>query len=83
MSSGKEAGKTMKHAKNFKDLTGRKIGRLTFLEYADTTSQGNARWKVMCDCGTVFVTRAANIIHGDTRSCGCLKVEMLKARHKH
>lgn len=72
----------MAHSSNFKDLTGQKIARLTFLEYVDTTKNGNARWKVRCDCGVEFVTQAASILHGDTKSCGCLRVEMLKARHK-
>lgn len=70
------------HAANFKDLTGQKIGRNTFLEYVERTRQGNARWKVRCDCGTEFVLTAANVLHGSTRSCGCIRVEMLKARNK-
>lgn len=73
----------MAHARNFKDLTGQKIGRLTFLKYAERTEQGNARWWVACDCGTRFIVTAANVVHGDTRSCGCLRAEMLRARHKH
>ena len=72
----------MTHARNFKDLTGQKIGRLTFLEFVDTTSQGNARWRVQCECGTIFITSAANILHGNTRSCGCLRVEAIRARSK-
>lgn len=72
----------MKHARNFIDLTGQKIGRLTFLEYVERTEQGNARWRVRCDCGTECIVTAANVIHGSTRSCGCIRVEMLKARGK-
>lgn len=72
----------MAHARNFKDLTGQKIARLTFLEFVDTTEQGIARWKVRCDCGVEFVTVGVNIIRGNTKSCGCLRVEMLRARNK-
>ena len=72
----------MTHPKNFIDLTGQKIGRLTFLEYAERTQYGNARWKVRCDCGTEFIVSAYNVIHGSTRSCGCLRAEKLRARFK-
>ena len=72
----------MIHSKNFIDLAGQKIGRLTFLEYVGRTHQGNARWKVRCDCGTEFEVTSSNVIHGSTRSCGCLKIEKLKARNK-
>ena len=72
----------MTHSKNFIDLTGQKIGRLTFLEYVGRDEQGNARWKVRCDCGTQYVVNSHNVRHGSTRSCGCLRIEKLKARHK-
>jgi hypothetical protein len=72
----------MKHAKNFQDLTGQKIHRLTFLEFVGRNEQRNSRWKVRCDCGTEFVLTAANVLHGSTRSCGCIRVEMLTARNK-
>lgn len=73
----------IKHARNFQDLTGQKVGRLTFLESVGRTRQGNARWKVRCDCGTEFVLTAANVLHGSTRSCGCYRIENNKKRHKH
>ena len=65
----------MAHAKNFIDRTGQKVHRLTFLEYADTTRDGNARWRVRCDCGTEFITTGKSILCGDTRSCGCYLAE--------
>ncbi len=72
----------MTHPKNFIDLTGHKIERLTFLEYVGRDEKGNARWKVRCDCGTEYVVTAHNVTHGSTRSCGCYRIEKLKARHK-
>ncbi len=72
----------MKHPRNFIDLTGRKIRRFTFLEYAGVTSSGNARWKVRCDCGTEYVLTATNVLNGSTYSCGCLRNENNKNRHK-
>lgn len=73
----------MKHAKNFQDLTGQKIHRLTFLEYVDRNEQRNSRWKVRCDCGTEFIVTASAVKSGMTKSCGCLRIENNKNRHKH
>lgn len=70
----------MKHAKNFQDLTGQKIHRLTFLEYVGRNEQRNSRWKVRCDCGTVFEVTAINVKAGHTRSCGCYRNENNKKR---
>jgi hypothetical protein len=70
----------MKHAKNFQDLTGQKIHRLTFLENVGRNEQRNSRWKVRCDCGTVFEVTASAVKHGLTRSCGCYRIENNKKR---
>ena len=35
------------------DLTGMKFGRLTVIERAGKTKQGNALWKCKCDCETI------------------------------
>ena len=72
----------MTHARNFKDHTGRKIHRLTFLSFVERDENGNARWKVRCDCGTEFIVTASNVIYGSTRSCGCYRNEQNKKRYK-
>lgn len=73
----------MAHSRNFKDHTGKKVHRLTFLEFVETTENGCARWKVRCDCGTEFIVIASNVLHGGTRSCGCYRNEQLRKRHQH
>lgn len=73
----------MAHARNFIDRTGQKINRITFLEFVDRTESGNARWKVRCDCGTIFEVTASSVKVGQTKSCGCLRIENNKNRHKH
>lgn len=55
------------------DRTGQKINRLTFIKYV-----GNRKWLVRCDCGTEKILSTANIVSGDTKSCGCLNTEKLK-----
>lgn len=59
----------------YEDLTGRRFGRLTVLGYDCTSKYRVSQWRVRCDCGTEFVASRANLISGNTRSCGCLKVE--------
>ena len=65
----------MAHARKYKDLTGQKIHRITFLEFVGRTSGRNARWKVRCDCGTEFIAIACNVKSGSTKSCGCYRAE--------
>jgi hypothetical protein len=58
-----------------KDYTGRKYGKLTFIERTDKTiPKGGYIWRLKCDCGNdqVFFG-ASNVICGRNKSCGCLK----------
>lgn len=55
------------------DLTGLTFGRLTVLARID-----GLVWECRCSCGTVKNIRAPNLYHS-TKSCGCLKRELLKA----
>lgn len=73
----------MSHARNFQNLTGQKIHRLTFLEYAGVNENRNSRWKVRCDCGTVFEVTASSVKSGQTKSCGCYRIELNKKGRKH
>lgn len=61
---------------------GERYGRLVLLEQIGREKCGNARWKVRCDCGTEFEASLGNIRSGRTRSCGCLRVEILQKRGK-
>ena len=72
----------MTKKRQFRDLTGQKIHRLTFLEFVDRNESGNARWKVRCGCGTEFTVIAGNVTHGSTRSCGCYRAELNKLRKR-
>lgn len=72
----------MGHARNFKDRTGIKVGRLTFLKYLETNHRGNAVWLVRCDCGEEFPVVANMVKPGNTLSCGCLRVDIQKNKRK-
>jgi hypothetical protein len=65
---------------NFVDLTGRKFGRLTVIEQAPNKGRGKTTWLCRCDCGQEVAVLANSLISGNTRSCGCLAIEILKQR---
>ena len=70
------------------DLTGRRFGRLTVIERSGTYKSEEdsfssfATWRCRCDCGNESVVISANLLHGYTRSCGCLRAEKSKERMK-
>lgn len=59
-----------------RDLTGRRFGRLTVLEYAGPRQWGRtgsvAGWRCRCDCGNIVILPGPSITRGNTKSCGCL-----------
>ena len=59
------------------DLTGKKYGRLTVIEPADTKN-GRLRWKCKCDCGNERIVHGSALKSGNTKSCGCYKTEKAK-----
>lgn len=58
------------------ELTGNVYGRLTVIGYSHTDKQGDARWRVRCQCGNESVTSGKYLRSGRTKSCGCLKTEV-------
>jgi len=63
------------------DLTGERYGRLVVLERAPNDGR-RTMWRCVCDCGTEVVVRAENLRSGNTKSCGCYKIDH-PARFKH
>ena len=68
-----------------KDLTGMKFGRWKVISYAGLYHEGKpthgTSWKCICECGTIREkVRSHFLIHGKSRSCGCLHKEMLSKR---
>ena len=51
---------------NFVDMTGKKYGMWTPLEY-----KGGGKWLCRCDCGTERIVEGATIRYGSSTSCGC------------
>ena len=65
-----EAGK-------FLNLSARRIGRLSVLYPTEKRDRkGSVFWHCRCDCGKETDISEDGLIHGNYRSCGCLKTEM-------
>jgi hypothetical protein len=68
----------------FIDLTGKRYGRLTAIRR--TSRRPGTWWRCKCRCGETVVVKSADIVSGNTRSCGCLRhdmsVELCKRRIK-
>ena len=62
------------------DRTGEKFGRLTAVEKVGKASNGAVIWRCLCECGKITDVSASSLKTGGTRSCGCLKREVLVAR---
>lgn len=67
---------------NFKDLTGRRFGRLVVLEraenYVSPSGNRSSQWLCQCDCGNTTVVVTSSLTCGITSSCGCKSVETTK-----
>jgi hypothetical protein len=66
------------------DIERQRFGRLVVLRLAE---RGNyvtrtRYWICGCDCGKTVVVNGANLRHGQSQSCGCLRHELLAARNR-
>ena len=58
-------------AKSFKDLTGKRFGRLTVIRRVENDKQRNVKWLCLCDCGREKQIMSKSLTMGFTKSCGC------------
>jgi len=65
------------------DMTGQRFGRLLVLGQATprNTAQRSKWWLCRCDCGREVAFNGANVRQGISRSCGCLRHELLVTRN--
>lgn len=75
---------------NRSNLTGRKFGRLTVVRQSlADSSQQSLVWECQCDCGNTRTVATGNLTSGNSKSCGCLRVEtaitagLRRRRHGH
>lgn len=69
--------KIIKEDNKIEDLTNKKFGRLTILEFV-YRKNGRNYWKCKCDCGSIVIKNEHNLKNGDTKSCGCLHRDITK-----
>ena len=64
----------------FVDITGQKYNRLTVLGFAGQQNCGHFLWFCRCDCGSIIKPQGSSLKSGNTKSCGCHKIEGLIKR---
>lgn len=62
---------------NIKNKTGERYGRLVVIEYYGKNEKGRILWRCKCDCGNEKIVASDLLSSGKTKSCGCLKYEVL------
>lgn len=69
-----------KHSYNFKDLTGRKFGKLTVVKL-NKIDKGKVYWECKCDCGNQTIVLRSSLTSQNTKSCGCLHKKLAKYKN--
>jgi len=64
------------------DLTGKRYGRWTVIEERGRSKNGNVLWKCICDCGNIVEVLSVSLRNNLSKSCGCLKKELMRKRFK-
>ena len=68
------AQRLRERASNFQDLTGMKFGRLTVVEL-HSIAGSKSKWICQCECGGKSTPTGSALKSGNSKSCGCLKLE--------
>lgn len=75
----------MELPQNVKDMAGLKFGRLKVVSFAGMRDPAKkppgGMWKCECQCGKVIVLFGASLRSGNTKSCGCQKVDAVVFRN--
>lgn len=61
-------------------VTGQRFGRLVAVVRVENGTGGKVRWRCRCDCGAEVEVFSSGLRSGRTRSCGCLRRELGRAR---
>lgn len=57
------------------DIVGQRFGRLTVMAY-DRFEKRRCLWRCYCDCGKETIVDTTSLLSGNTKSCGCLQVDI-------
>ena len=61
------------------DISGLRFGRLVALSFSHRKNK-QTFWNVKCDCGTEKVVNYVHLVESRTKSCGCIKRELMSAK---
>src|ERR1035437_4124275 len=65
----------------FLDLTGKGFNYLSVLSYAGKNAAKENMWRCKCVCGAIVILRTKVLPRGLTKSCGCMKSEIISKTH--
>ena len=65
---------------NLVDITGQRFGRWTVVKRVYNKPGFEAKWLVLCDCGTTRELPGTPLRAGYSRSCGCLSADLSAIR---
>jgi len=65
--------------RKFKDITGTIFGRLIAISPTDQRKNESIVWKCRCSCNKIVFVSSSSLVRGDTRSCGCIRTELLRS----
>lgn len=68
---GYKLGLRFKRARVLGDLAGQTFGHWTVLREHWPRSRAGIKWRVRCVCGTVSSILQFQLVHGQSKSCGC------------
>lgn len=70
---------TYEHIHKIADIKGQRFGRLTALYPTEKRdNKGSVYWHCICECGNETDVSESQLVHGNYKSCGCLKKELQK-----
>jgi hypothetical protein len=62
--------------KNTKNLINQKFEKLTVIEYVGKQDRREGVfWNCLCECGNKVIVHRKELSNGDSKSCGCIKVQ--------
>lgn len=59
------------------DLTGKRFGRLVVIGLGEIRRKKVLYWNCLCDCGNKKSIAGGSLKNGESKSCGCLRSEMV------
>jgi hypothetical protein len=72
----------MLRKRNSKDIAGHRFGRLT-VHNSCGYKDGHQIWNCQCDCGESIKVNTNSLSMGNTKSCGCLRMDVVRQRAIH